>query len=209
MDSTLVIFDLDGTLVDSERLGGQALLELLPELDEPLEELVVRYRGRRMHETLSDIERRIERPLGADFEARFRDRMSELFVTDLRPMPGVPQMLDVLALSRCIASNSPPDKIELALKVTELGVHFGPGRFSAYDVGAWKPDPGLFLHAAASMGFVPRQCVVVEDTPVGLAAAEAAGMRALHYVPGGDADEANGRFSHMNELPSILESMRR
>jgi len=207
MSRLLVIFDLDGTLVDSESLCNQAFLDLLPSLNETVEELVDQFCGRKLSETLSEIERRVSSPLPEGFEQSYRQRVADLFATKLRPVEGVPEMLKALALPFCIASSGPPEKIKHALTVTQLAPFFGERFFSSYIVHSWKPDPGLFLHAAATMGFAPENCVVVEDSPVGLAAAAAAGMQALHFAPSLKTLKNMHTFSCMSELPLILQGM--
>lgn len=207
MSRLLVIFDLDGTLVDSETLCNQAFLDLLPSLNESVDELVGRYRGKKLAEILSDIERKISSPLPDGFEQSYRQRVADLFATELRSVKGVPEMLEAIHLQFCIASSGPAEKIKQALTVTGLAPYFGERYFSSYIVGSWKPDPGLFLHAAAAMGFVPAHCVVVDDSPVGLEAAASAGMRALHYAPSVNASKSISTFSSMSELSSILQNM--
>lgn len=209
MSQLLVIFDLDGTLVDSETLCNQAFLDLLPALNETIEALVDQFRGKKLSEILSDIERKISSPLPDGFEQSYRQRVADLFATQLRPIEGVPEMLEVIEFPFCIASSGPPEKIEQALAVTGLGRHFGERFFSSYIVGSWKPDPGLFLHAAAAMGFGPEHCVVVEDSPVGIEAAASAGMRALQYAPSVKTSRKLNTFSSMSELSSILQGMQR
>ncbi|WP_293935530.1 HAD-IA family hydrolase [Iodobacter sp.] len=205
MVQLLVIFDLDGTLVDSEPLCNQAFLDLLPSLSETVVSLVNRYRGKKLAEILSDIENKLGHSLPEGFEARYRQRVADLFATELKPMRGVPEMLGQIQHPFCIASSGPPEKIRHALAITGLATHFGERLFSSYLVKSWKPDPGLFLHAAATLGFAPEQCVVVEDSPVGLKAAAAAGMQALHYAPHLVAQ--GNTFSSMLALPSILEQI--
>lgn len=178
-----VIFDLDGTLVDSEQLCNQALLDLLPDLGESVDALVGRNRGRKLAEIFGDLEQRFHRTLPQDFESSYRARVSELFLKDLRPTSGANEMLDALQHPCCVASSGPLTKIQQALQVTGLERHFGGRVYSSYEVNSWKPDPGLFLHAAGEMGFLPSQCIVVEDSEVGLQAAANAGMNALHYSP--------------------------
>jgi HAD superfamily hydrolase (TIGR01509 family) len=207
MSQLLVIFDLDGTLVDSESLCNQAFLDLLPSLNVPVRELVDRYRGKKLAAILRDIECRLDAPLPEGFEQAYRQRVAALFATDLKPINGVPEMLGALVQPFCIASSGPPEKICHALSVTGLTQHFGDRVFSSYVVGSWKPDPGLFLHAATEMGFSPEHCVVVEDSPMGLEAAAAAGMRALHYAPNIQTNQVNNTFTSMLRLPSILRSM--
>ncbi len=203
----LVCFDLDGTLVDSERLCNQAFLELLPQLDETLEGMVARYRGVKFAPIAADLSHRIGQPLPDDFEVRYRARVAQLFDEELVPMPGVLDMIRRLSLPFCLVSNGPLAKMQHALAVTGLAPYFGERLHSAYDVGIWKPDPGLFLHVAALYGAQPSRCVVVEDSPTGVAGAVAAGMRALFYQPHGMVDPVPAgaeAFGQMDELPGLL-----
>lgn len=202
-----VIFDLDGTLVDSERLCNQAFLDLLPQLEDTVESLIQRFRGRQLSSILEEIAQQLGAPLPLGFEPRYRHRVAELFNAHLQPTPGTREMLASTRFPRCVASSGPPEKISQALAVSGLTDFFGSNVFSSYQVQSWKPDPGLFLHAAKAMGFPPDRCVVVEDSEVGLRAAAAAGMRALHYVPrsGASLDLASGRLHDMAHLPQLIE----
>lgn len=203
-----LIFDLDGTLVDSEGLCNQAFLELLPELNESAASLSKRYRGKKLARIIADIEVQAPRELPVDFEARYRARVAELFECGLQPIAGVHAMLRATPQSRCVASNAPRQKIERALQLTGLSAYFGNCIFSSYEVGSWKPDPQLFLHAAASMGFEPSNCVVIEDSEVGVQAALSAGMRVLMYSPDSrEPSAACPRFSRMEDLPDLLRTL--
>lgn len=208
----LIIFDLDGTLVDSELLCNQAFLDLLPTLNTSAAALLELYRGLKLSHIFADLERQLGQPLPTGFEVAYRRRVAELFVTDLKAFDGVPEMLQTLQSQGapfCIASSGPPEKIRHALAVTGLAGFFGEHLFSAHVVKSWKPDPGLFLHAARAMGFLPAHCVVVEDSQVGLDAAAAAGMRALHFAPAGvdgKSGDGDNRFSSMAELTVILQN---
>ncbi|MFT4171470.1 MAG: HAD-IA family hydrolase [Rhodocyclaceae bacterium] len=203
-----VIFDNDGTLVDSERLGCQVFAELIPELGEPVDVLVERYRGKKLAIVLDDIGQRIGRTIDIEaFSPPFRARSAELFASCLEPMPGVPAMLPRLRQPFCLASNGPLIKIRQTLEATGLAPYFGDRLFSAYDIGYWKPDPGLFLHAAHAMGFAPEQCVVIEDSPTGLAAAHAAGMIGIFYTNGAEHTDDVLSVSHMSELPALLDAL--
>jgi HAD superfamily hydrolase (TIGR01509 family) len=207
MPQLLVIFDLDGTLIDSEQLCNQAFLDLIPSLNESVEALVDQFRGKRLSEILNEIERKISVPLPGDFEQVYRQRVADTFMTELKPVQGVPDMLKALEMPFCIASSGPPDKIKHALEVTDLTPFFGERYFSSYIVGSWKPDPGLFLYAAKAMGFTPENCVVIEDSIIGLEAAASAGIRALHYAPQAKTETSNHTFSSMSELVPILHDM--
>jgi beta-phosphoglucomutase-like phosphatase (HAD superfamily) len=79
--------------------------------------------------------------------------------------------------------SGPPEKIETSLALTGLQPFFEGRVFSSYDVGVWKPDPGLFLHAARVMGVAPGDCAVVEDSVFGIQAGLAAGMTVFAFQP--------------------------
>jgi HAD superfamily hydrolase (TIGR01509 family) len=205
-----IIFDNDGTLVDSERIGCQVFAELIPELNEPVDELVERYKGKQLATVLGDIGKRVGRHIDVDaFNAPFRARSAELFASCLTPMPGVREMLSQLRHPYCLASNGPLMKIQQTLEVTGLASFFGDRLFSAYEVGRWKPAPGLFLHAARAMGFEADQCIVVEDSPTGLAAAKAAGMTSVFYTNGAHVESKGLTISHMLELPALIDTLSR
>lgn len=209
MSRICVIFDLDGTLVDSETICNQAFLDLLPELNVTVESLVQSFRGRKLALILAELAGRLGKPLPDGFEQSYRGRVAELFEATLQPTTGAREMLDAMRFHKCVASSGPMEKISQALAVSGLASYFGNNVFSSYLVGSWKPDPGLFLHAAQCMGFPPDRCVVVEDSEVGLRAAAAAGMRALHYAPHsvGDVEHSGHCFQHMSQLPQLIEGL--
>lgn len=198
-----LIFDLDGTLVDSEELCNQAFLDLLPRIPDTVEKLVVRYRGLKLSTILTDIENRHSIQLPEDFVSQYRGHVSVLFDEHLKPADGVVEMLERSKIPRCVASSGPLEKIRHSLEVTGLIEHFGEKVFSSYEIQSWKPEPGLFLYAAVQMECPAAQCIVIEDSEVGLVAAKAAGMKSLHYRPNcGSLRESE--FSHMSQLNSLL-----
>ncbi len=182
--NTCVIFDMDGTLVESETCSAVAIKQMLPDIPDTVPELVERYRGTQKAYCLADLSRRHGIDIASDFEDRFRVLEAELAQTLVTPIDGVHEMLDALTLPRCIASNAPRKKTERSLKSCGLIAYFESTQvFSAYEVGHWKPEPHLFLSAAQTMGFDPARCVVLEDSEVGVAAAQAAGMHAVLFDP--------------------------
>ena len=207
LKSPCIIFDLDGTLVDSEYLCNQAFLDLLPDLNDSVETLAQRYRGQKLSLILTDIEQRIKHNLPKQFEMDYRQRVSELFSSQLKPMPNVIEMLASIRYATCIASSAPMKKIRQALQVSGLSIYFGDRVFSSYEVGSWKPEPGLFQHTANRMGFAPEQCVVVDDSNLGIEAALTAKMFALQYRPHEDSPMFPGAitFSDMLEIPKIMD----
>jgi HAD superfamily hydrolase (TIGR01509 family) len=181
------------------------LLDLLPELSDSVGVLIDRYRGRKLADILTDIESRLSCKLPAAFEQSYRDRVAAIFDTELKPMPGAAETLSAIDVPICVASSGPTSKIRQALDLTGLSRFFGQQIFSSYDVGFWKPNPGLFLHVATKMGFAPDCCIVVEDSSIGIAAAVSAGMRPIHYLPYGGRSFAAGAtvIRDLRELISI------
>jgi HAD superfamily hydrolase (TIGR01509 family) len=206
-----VIFDSDGTLVDSERLGNRVLVDYLADLglSLSLEEALVQFRGGKMADTLLYIEQRLGRRLPDDFTVKFRARMESVFYECLEPMPGIESVLQSLSLPFCVASSGPREKIELSLRATGLFSYFQGRIFSAYELGKWKPEPDLFLHAAQVMGVPPEGCAVVEDSIKGVQAGIAAGMTVFGYAhPENNAqleDLGVRLFAHMDELLPLLQ----
>jgi beta-phosphoglucomutase-like phosphatase (HAD superfamily) len=99
------------------------------------------------------------------------------------------------------------------LSLTGLWSRFEGRTFTAWDVEKGKPAPDLFLHAARTLGFVPEQCVVVEDSPAGVQAGLAAGMAVLAFRPGlsGDSPPKDPRvtlFGDMRDLPALVAHQR-
>ena len=107
----------------------------------------------------------------------------------------------------CVASSGPRKKIEENLRTTRLLQHFEEAIFSAYEVGSWKPKPDLFLHAAEHFGVDPGQCIVIEDSYVGVCAGVAANMQVLALDLHGDVESlsaADQVFSSVGEIHEFL-----
>ncbi len=180
-----VIFDCDGTLVDSEPLALEVMLALAIEVGLPatVSHDISAFEGRSMDYALSVLAEQLGRPLPANFEPLLRLRMAEVFRERLELVPGARDVVQGLSLPCCVASNGPRHKIELTLGITGLLPHFAGRIFSADEVRAWKPDPGLFLAAARAMGVEACRCAVVEDSVPGLQAGLAAGMTVYAFRP--------------------------
>jgi HAD superfamily hydrolase (TIGR01509 family) len=183
-----VIFDCDGTLVDSEPLGIAALLAearsfgLQMSTTEAMEAL----RGKKMAVCVGLLEARLGRTLPDDFVPNVRQRMAGMFRTGLKEIAGARSLVSALSIPYCIATNGPMEKVTLTLEVTGISDIFSGPIFSAYDVGHWKPSPELFLHAARSLGVSPAECAVVEDSAPGVEAGLAAGMNVFALISSHD-----------------------
>lgn len=188
----LVIFDMDGVLVDSETIANRVFHAALAQHGVPLSlaETTRRYIGRSMKSAVADIEQSFGIVLPADFAETEQAQVRAAYQSELKPVAGVPELLANFAWPFVLASSSDPARIAYSLKLCGLA-HFFEGRtFSAAQVANGKPAPDLFLLAARRMGVDPARCCVVEDTLAGLAAANAAGMKAFAYAGAGHTDRA-------------------
>ena len=183
----LVVFDNDGVLVDSERLANSVLARILTDLGCPttFEECVASYLGGTIERVRDLVEAESGRPLPADFEDRYHRDLFSAFDAGLSAVPGVAALLDQLdraGMRYCVASSGSRPRIERALRRVGLWDRFDGRVFSADDVAHGKPAPDLFLHAAAGLGADPAATVVVEDSPLGVEAAVAAGMSVVGFA---------------------------
>ncbi len=207
----LVIFDCDGVLVDSEKIAVKIDAVVLADLGWPMEqdEIVERFVGRSYADMAAAIEEHLGRPLPADWDEPYRALYREAFDRELRPVDGIVEALDAITLPTCVASSTGHEGLRHTLGLTGLHERFEGRIFSASDVARGKPAPDLFLHAARTLGVAPEACVVVEDSPYGVAAARAAHMRAFAYAGGLTRPSAlqgpdTTVFTYMHTLPALL-----
>ena len=202
-----VLFDCDGVLVDSERVAVECIVEFAARFGAQFElgEALERFTGARMANTMRAIEERGRCRLPDDFEDRLRARMAAEFETRLEPMDGAAALVEALDLPCCVVSNGPRSKMEVTLRVTGLLDHFAGRIVSAYEVGVWKPDPELFLHAARRLEIPPERCAVVEDSDYGIAAGVAAGMQVFALVPEGRTHAVSDGVVAVTSLAELHE----
>ncbi|MEU0893111.1 HAD family hydrolase [Streptomyces massasporeus] len=209
----LVIFDNDGVLVDSERISNRLLAAYLTELGHPTsyQESIQDYMGSAMHRIHELVLERTGQRLPEDFDDVFHTRVFTAFEQELVAVAGASEVLEKLAadgMPYCVASSGSHERIRVGHRTTGLDRWFGEERiFSSQDVGRGKPAPDLFLYAAERMGVAPQRCVVVEDSPLGVQAAVAAGMDVYGFTAMTPAEKLAGAtrlFSDMGELLDLL-----
>lgn len=205
----LVIFDCDGVLVDSDRLSLEIQARRITDLGLPMsaEDCAREFLGIGMESTLETIAAMLGRPVPDGWLDGLEAEVAETFRRELQAVPGIVDALDQIDTPNCIASGGSHEKMRLTLGLTGLWQRFDGRIFSASEVGRPKPAPDLFLHAAARSEVDPTRCVVVEDSPFGVAAAKAAGMRCLGFAALTAPDRLAGAdevFSDMAELPALI-----
>jgi HAD superfamily hydrolase (TIGR01509 family) len=186
----LVIFDCDGVLVDSEPASHAVVFQEARALGWALTEAEARgFVGLRWSDLQVIFQKHAAAPLGPGWPDHMQARLLRALDGHLRAMPGAARVLRQLGdmgVPFRVASNSSHEEMAEKFRLAGLTDLVAGRVHSARDVGRGKPDPALFLAAAAAGGVAPEHCLVVEDSRPGVTAALAAGMRCLGYAPEGD-----------------------
>ncbi|MBI5754611.1 HAD family phosphatase [Candidatus Peregrinibacteria bacterium] len=208
------IFDLDGTLVDSEALHFEAYHEVIEKYggtlsrEEFIEWWLIKAKGMRW---AIESQKLVVDAAVAKLEKaqRFQTFLKE----GVSVMPGVKKILDFAKrenISLAVASGSRLEEVDAVLRASGLAEYF-PVRFGLDSVKQNKPDPEMFLAAAKQLGVTPDECLVFENTPMGIEAARAAKMKCIaapsRFTMGVDLSGADVLLRSLNEwTPEILRS---
>lgn len=189
---TLIIFDCDGVLIDSEILSAQVLIKKLSEIGIVIDTDYVQkhYLGCSFKSVTEKILNAFGLQLSPEFEDEYRVALMAQFNKTLQATLGVKDVLAQLSLPFCLATSSSRARTQQALAITGLSDYFEGTIFTAEEVKNGKPAPDLFLHAAHSMAASPANCLVIEDSLAGVTAAKAAGMQLAHYSGGSHIAES-------------------
>ena len=210
MTPKCIIFDCDGTLVDSEDITNRIIAEMASELGITMtgDEATAPFGGKPLNAVLYKMRELSGKEIPDDWLPRLIKKVSESWKTELNPVHGVRELLESLEIPICVASNGESIHIHQSLEMTGLRDFFDGNIFSASDIGVPKPAPDLFLYAAKKMGFKPEQCVVVEDSIPGVIAANRAKIRVYGLVKLCSAEELDNAgaipFTNMRDLPVLL-----
>jgi sugar-phosphatase len=169
-----VLFDVDGTLVDSTPLVERAARAWAAEYGIDPEEFLSGAHGRRTSDRVADF-------LPPDQVRDATARLDALESTGTEGITALPGAVDLLTAMNGLphAFVTSMDRAQLELRTTVAGVPVPPVVVTAEDVPTGKPDPSGYLQAAARLGVDPSTCVVIEDAPAGIAAGRAAGATVL------------------------------
>ncbi|WP_394772847.1 HAD family hydrolase [Flavobacterium sp.] len=210
MEVKCIIFDCDGVLVDTEKIGNGILLSMAAEhgFEMKLEDAYRDFNGRNLKECFLHIENAIAKKLPESFENEYRQRSFEAFKTQVKPMEGVLKFINKLKIPYCVASSGPVDKTRLNLEVAGLLDKFENKIYSSYEINSWKPEPGIFLHAAKEMGFDVQDCIVIEDSKAGVISGITGGFKVYGFANGFNNEDLEKEgailFSSYEELSGIL-----
>ncbi len=221
MSISHIIFDCDGVLVDSEPLSMRADVEILKRygIDITPAEAHRRFVGRTFEAMIQELsaQRGVVFPDGL-LDAK-NARVAELYRSELQLVRGVRDALESirnLGLTMSIASNSPKERVKLALQLTGLNGYFKDNIFTFEDVPHGKPAPDVFLLAAKKAGVRAEDCLVVEDSMTGVTAAVDAGCWTLGFTGTHEDEDAHGAklkdigaealFAKMVDLPALVST---
>jgi HAD superfamily hydrolase (TIGR01509 family) len=216
---TLLIYDCDGVLVDSEVLASQSLADLMTALGHRMSpaECARVFGGRSINDVLARAKEILGRPIPQDLGEKAAQQLMRRFRQELKPIAGVAAAVAAMPYPRCVSSSSAPERLMLSLEVTGLATLFGPHVYSAAQVAHGKPAPDLFLFAARQFDETPSQAIVIEDSVLGITAARAAGMASIGFAGASHATEdlaerlaaagADIVITAMAELPATVAQL--
>lgn len=209
---SLVIFDCDGVLIDSEPIANRIFSEQLAKVGIRMtpDEVWHAFVGNSRDRCIAMAGEMRGAPLPEGFAQMWDDALHEALDIEAQPVEGIPELLRSLPVPYCVASNGEPMHMQRGLTAAGLMPLVKGRLFSAAQVARPKPAPDVYLHAAKTMEVAPAECVVVEDTPTGTRAGLAAGMRVFGYVGSPMNQRAQLErlgatvFTRMRDLPALL-----
>lgn len=210
-----LIFDCDGVLIDSEFLASRVESEVGRDLGLTLgiEEAHDLFLGKTVDGVLDAIATRTGKRPSSAWVYNWAFATAHAFVRELKAVDGVGVAVETLRRRghrMAVASQSPLARVRLSLHVAGLAGQFGDHIYVTSMVARPKPAPDIYLLAAERMGATPRDCIVIEDSPAGAAAALGAGMRVIGYAPDQtfDAMRASGAavIRSMHGLIAAIDS---
>jgi HAD superfamily hydrolase (TIGR01509 family) len=222
MNAHHIIFDCDGVLVDSEPLSMKIDVEILAESGVVIseEEAHARFVGKTFAAMIDEMAREHGVSFPLDASAQKDVRLLELYERELTAVAGVHAALDALSPHHfSVASNSPFERVETALRIARLTPYFGSRITTFEHVARGKPDPDVFIEAARRAGYAPEDCIVIEDSVTGVTAAHRArckvlGFTGTHPHPDRQSEKlkvagASAVFNRMADLPGIVQGFLR
>lgn len=209
----LVIFDCDGVLVDSERIANEVFRRILTEetgMAFSLDQMFDTFVGHSQTHCMEKLEKILGYPPPDSIAERYNREINQALLEQVEAVQGIHEVLIDLSFPYCVASSGSHEKMELTLGTTGLNQFFHNNIFSTSDVPRAKPHPDIYLHAAESMGVeLPERCLVIEDSPVGVTGAVAAGMTVFGYAELMPREKlleqgAHLTFNKMENLPGLI-----
>ncbi len=201
-----IIFDCDGVLIDSESILERVDIAILNDmgLSFTRKDYHNAFSGATHQQTIDIISKSYLKVHGKELDESFSEDLKQMrrdgLEKELEQMPGTLSMLENIKVKLAVASNT-ADDIWLNKKLSGAGIGhvFGDYIYSAQHVKNAKPAPDLFIYAAQKIDVAPENCLVVEDSPLGVQAAVTAGMHVVGFTGAAHLDHA----THKEKLISV------
>jgi HAD superfamily hydrolase (TIGR01509 family) len=205
-----IIYDCDGTLIDSEHIAGSACAAALTRIGWPItmREFNARFNGVPDKETWAIIRSELPFELPEGLNDAINAEIYRRYEMELKSVPGVVQAVQAIEGKRAVASSTGLVRLKANLDFTNLSPLFGEHIYSASQVARGKPAPDVFLYAASQIGLDPARALVIEDSVAGVIAARRAGMRVIGFTGAcHGADDIGERLSEAGAI-DVIEEMR-
>ena len=216
-----IIYDCDGTLIDSEHIAGSVCAAALTAIGFPMtmEAFNTRFNGVPAAKVWEILRTEIPFPLPDGFNEAINAEIYRRYEAELHPIPGAIEAVKTIGGLRAVASSTNLARLKLNMEKTGLAPLFDPHIYSATQVARGKPSPDVFLYAASQIGVDPAQTIVIEDSVAGVTAGLRAGMRVIgfHGASNGiagldDKLRVAGAaiiIERMIDLPDAVETLRK
>ncbi|MGE0762542.1 MAG: HAD family hydrolase [Bdellovibrionales bacterium] len=212
----LVIFDCDGTLIDSEIIAARVFPTVWSSMGLQMTSdfFLCNFVGTGFN---AEIVKQTMAQLPSNAVEIAEKKFEEEMANYLEPVKGIRQILEWLPHQACVASNSSLNYIKKALVKSRLDHFFADRVYSSREFGNPKPAPDIFLHAAKESGALPENCIVIEDSVSGIKGAQNAGMTVIGLMAGQHFNQvvkdrllsakANFYCSSAEELKEVIQNL--
>lgn len=190
MKKKLLIFDCDGVIVESENLAINIVMEQLNKIgiNVSFKETENLFIGRSLREGIQLVEDFYRINLPPHFSQNCNSETIKIFKERLKPVKNFHHTIKKIKNDKCVASGSDPERLKISLQITDTQQYFSE-LFSTALVKKGKPFPDIFLYVAHKMNYSIEDCIVIEDSKVGVKAGIAAGMNVIWYQRNEEIDE--------------------
>lgn len=189
-----VLFDNDGTIVDSEIIAARIMLKLLSRHGLHLSErdYNMRFPGLRTRDIVTALQEEEGFVPPPDFVQQLHNEHNEEFHRSLRAIPGMTTLFRNLKVPKSMVSNGSIKHVEKCLKRVRLYSALDGQIFSAEQVGRPKPSPEVYLFALEKLGLSPHETLVVEDSVTGVMAGKSAGIQVVGFLGAAHIHDGHG-----------------
>jgi HAD superfamily hydrolase (TIGR01509 family) len=189
-----LLFDNDGTIVDSEIIAVRSMLHLLAQHGFHMDEkhYSTKYPGLLERDILASLRHEYNLHLPHDFLDRLHGMHREVFPAQLRAIKGMPKVFKNVKVPKSMVSNGSVRHVERSLRRVRLRSALDGHIFSAEHVSKPKPEPDVYHHALQALGLQPQDVLVVEDSPTGVVAAKRAGLRVVGFLGASHIPQGHG-----------------